>query len=101
MNALLVDERVLGPDHGAELMALVIDGEVDIRIGVFLAEGGFDIGQGEVLAILIDIDLLQAEDIGILADEVLQHFVVLRLDEMAHPCGVPAEDGEAVGAPSV
>lgn len=34
MDTLLVDERVFGPNHRTKLMALVVDGEIDIRVRI-------------------------------------------------------------------
>ena len=34
MNTLFVNDRIPRPNHGAELMAMVIDREINVRIGI-------------------------------------------------------------------
>ena len=101
MDALFVDKRVFGPYHRAELMAFVIDGEVEVGIGIFLAQYFFYFRQGEVSGILIDIDFLEANDIRILRHEELQHVVFLRFLKAPHACGIPCEDGKSLCCRSI
>ncbi len=96
-DSLLIDQRVLGEDDIAELAAAVVNGEIDVGIGVFLAHDAFEFAEGEVLVVLIDLDLLEADDIGVLTEEVLDDAVVRCFLEIAHTVGVVGEDPESVG----
>ena len=94
MNALLMDKRVLGPDHRAVLMAAVINREIEIGVRIFGAERLLHFGQSEIARILIDIDLLQADDIRILGTEIVEHLVLRGLLKLPHPTRIPGEDSD-------
>ena len=96
-DSLFVDKRVLGEDHVAELAAAVIDREIDVGIGVFLAHDAFEFAEGEIAVVLIDLHLLEADDIGVLPEKVLDDTVLRGFLEPAHTVGVVGEDLQTVG----
>lgn len=96
-DSLLIDKRVLGEDDVAELTAAVINREIDVGIGVFLPHDAFEFAEGEVAVILIDLDLLKADDISVLAEEVLNDAVLRGFLEVAHAVGVVGKDLQTVG----
>ena len=75
-------------------MALVIDSEIDIRIRVFIAQRPFDIRQREELLALVHIHLLQAHDIRILRQQVMEHLVLLGFLKLSHAPCVPRQDSD-------
>lgn len=95
-DGLLVDKRVFGEDDIAELTAAIIDREIDVGIGVFLAHDTFEFAKCEVLVVLIDLDFLQADDISILTQEVLNDPVARCFLELAHTMGVIGENLQTV-----
>lgn len=95
-DGLLVDKRVFGEDDVAELTAAIIDREIDVGIGVFLAHDTFEFAKCEVLVVLIDLDFLQADDISILTQEVLNDPVARCFLELAHTMGVIGENLQTV-----
>lgn len=95
-DGLLVDKRVFGEDDIAELTTAIIDREIDVGIGVFLAHDTFEFAKCEVLAVLIDLDFLQADDISILTQEVLNDPVARCFLELAHTMGVIGENLQTV-----
>ncbi len=92
-NRVLVDKRVLGEDGVAELMAAVIDLEVEIGVWVPV-KGALQFAEGQVAVALIDIDLLQAEDVGIGLTEETYDVVIRRLARLPHAMGVEGEDSQ-------
>lgn len=95
-DGLLVDKRVFGEDDVAELTAAIIDREIDVGIGVFLTHDTFEFAKCEVLVVLIDLDFLQADDISILTQEVLNDPVARCFLELAHTMGVIGENLQTV-----
>ena len=95
-DGLLVDKRVFGEDDITELTTAIIDREIDVGIGVFLAHDTFEFAKCEVLVVLIDLDLLQADDISILTQEVLNDPVARCFLELAHTMGVIGENLQTV-----
>lgn len=95
-DGLLVDKRVFGEDDIAELTTAIIDREIDVGIGVFLAHDTFEFAKCEVLVVLIDFDFLQADDISILTQEVLNDPVARCFLELAHTMGVIGENLQTV-----
>lgn len=95
-DRLFVDKRVFGEDDIAELASAVIDREIDVGIGVFLAHDTFEFAKCEVLVVLIDLDFLQADDISILTQEVLNDPVARCFLELAHTMGVIGENLQTV-----
>ena len=95
-DSLFVDEGVLGEDDVAELPAGVIDRKIDVGIGGFVAHNCFEFGEGKVAVVLVNLDLLEADDIGVLTEEILYDPVVRCFLEIAHTVGVVGEDLQAV-----
>lgn len=95
-DRLFVDKRVFGEDDIAELTTAIIDREIDVGIGVFLAHDTFEFAKCEVLVVLIDLDFLQADDISILTQEVLNDPVARCFLELAHTMGVIGENLQTV-----
>ena len=95
-DGLLVDKRVFGEDDITELTTAIIDREIDVGIGVFLAHDTFEFAKCEVLVVLIDLDFLQADDISILTQEVLNDPVARCFLELAHTMGVIGENLQTV-----
>lgn len=95
-DGLLVDKRVFGEDDIAELTTAIIDREIDVGIGVFLAHDTFEFTKCEVLVVLIDLDFLQTDDISILTQEVLNDPVARCFLELAHTMGVIGENLQTV-----